>query len=171
MWLTSSNTLSLLRAPLSLFFIINHPGLRCAILFLAMVSDGFDGYLARRFQTISRFGAILDPMMDKLFVYVAILTLFSEGQMLIFTALSFIARDFFLLVFVLYLALSGQLSYLQFRSVRWGKVTTTAQFVTLFLIVLGYGLPHFVHYIFIVMGLMTSLELARSLLKKKEMRI
>lgn len=48
----------------------------CAILFgLAAITDWLDGYLARRWQQTSPFGAFLDPVADKLMVVVALILL------------------------------------------------------------------------------------------------
>ncbi len=47
-----------------------------AIIFsLAAITDWLDGYLARRFNQISTFGAFLDPVADKLMVAVALVLL------------------------------------------------------------------------------------------------
>ena len=43
-----------------------HSRLALALMFLAGLSDGLDGYLAKRFQWRSRVGGILDPLADKL---------------------------------------------------------------------------------------------------------
>ena len=42
---------------------------------LASVSDGVDGFIARRFHQRSRLGAVLDPLADKLLVLTAVITL------------------------------------------------------------------------------------------------
>lgn len=48
----------------------------CAALFgLAAVTDWLDGYLARRWQQTSPFGAFLDPVADKLMVAIALILL------------------------------------------------------------------------------------------------
>nr|WP_041355835.1 CDP-diacylglycerol--glycerol-3-phosphate 3-phosphatidyltransferase [Nitrosococcus halophilus] len=48
----------------------------CAALFgLAAITDWLDGYLARRWQQTSPFGAFLDPVADKLMVVVALILL------------------------------------------------------------------------------------------------
>ena len=46
-----------------------------AIFGLAALTDWLDGYLARRLQQLSVFGAFLDPVADKLMVTVALVLL------------------------------------------------------------------------------------------------
>jgi len=46
---------------------------------IAAVTDFFDGWLARRWNVVSTFGAILDPIGDKVLVCGAILGLMSQG--------------------------------------------------------------------------------------------
>lgn len=51
----------------------------CAALFgLAALTDWLDGYLARRWQQTSLFGAFLDPVADKLMVVVALILLLQD---------------------------------------------------------------------------------------------
>ncbi len=48
----------------------------CTLLFgIAAITDWLDGYLARRWQQTSAFGAFLDPVADKLMVAVALVLL------------------------------------------------------------------------------------------------
>lgn len=53
-------------APLIVTILWGRYGSALAIAGIAGVSDGVDGYLARRFQWQSRLGSILDPVADKL---------------------------------------------------------------------------------------------------------
>ena len=46
-----------------------------AVFVLAGITDWFDGYLARRLNQTSAFGAFLDPVADKLMVAVALILL------------------------------------------------------------------------------------------------
>ena len=98
--LNPPNSISFLRAPLALLFIIESTTLRTVVIILAMLSDCVDGYLARRYHFTSRFGAILDPLMDKFFVYVVLSVLLFEQHILPWQVATMLSRDFFLLLFL-----------------------------------------------------------------------
>ena len=58
------------------------------ILFIgAAVTDWFDGYLARKWNQTSRFGAMLDPIADKAMVSIALLVLVCVSQVKLFILL------------------------------------------------------------------------------------
>lgn len=60
---------------------------------LAGVSDAVDGALARGFGWTSRFGAIADPIADKLLVAVVYVALASEGLLPVWLAVLVLGRD------------------------------------------------------------------------------
>lgn len=154
-----SNGLSLLRAPLALVFLIDSPILRLMAILLAMITDSVDGYLARRSKTTSRFGAVLDPAMDKFFVFFALGVLFMEGRVEMWATLMMVSRDFALSLFGLYLSLSGLWQTYEFRSIRWGKITTALQFVVLVGLTLGRTMPTYLYYAFVAFALFGLYEL------------
>jgi phosphatidylglycerophosphate synthase len=157
--LSLSNSLSLLRAPLAFLFLLENTTLRIAAIVLAMLTDSIDGYLARRRQAVTRFGAILDPAMDKFFVVFTLSILLLEGRMELWQGCSMISRDFFLCVFGLYLSLSGHWESYKFTAIRWGKVTTALQFLVLIGLTLGLTFPGYFYYIFILFGMLAFVEL------------
>lgn len=62
----------------------------------ACVTDWFDGYFARRYHQISRFGRFLDPIADKLLVAAALLMLVNSGPLRgvhVLAALIILARE------------------------------------------------------------------------------
>jgi CDP-diacylglycerol---glycerol-3-phosphate 3-phosphatidyltransferase len=56
--------------------------LAAALFIVAAVTDWLDGYLARRLQQDSRFGAFLDPVADKLMVVAALVMLVADPEIL-----------------------------------------------------------------------------------------
>ncbi|MBD3249250.1 hypothetical protein GF336_04360 [Candidatus Woesearchaeota archaeon] len=81
------NLLTALRiafAPLVLYFILISRQYLASVLFVAIVlSDAFDGYIARKYNQGSRVGKILDPISDKLlYVFVLLGVLIREKYFL-----------------------------------------------------------------------------------------
>jgi len=159
--LSLSNALSLLRAPLALLFLMEKPIFRLTAIVLAMATDSIDGYLARRSRSVTQFGAILDPAMDKFFVFFALGVLMMQGCLEKWQACAMISRDFFLCLFAIYLALAGKWQDYEFRSIRWGKVTTALQFIVLIGLSLEVPFPGYVYILFIVSGCLAFIELCR----------
>lgn len=60
---------------------------------LAALTDWLDGFLARRWQQTSSFGAFLDPVADKLMVVAALLVLLDLGRVDAVVALVIIGRE------------------------------------------------------------------------------
>jgi CDP-diacylglycerol---glycerol-3-phosphate 3-phosphatidyltransferase len=157
--LSLSNSLSLLRAPLAFLFLVENTTLRIIAIVLAMLTDSIDGYLARRRKAVTRFGAILDPAMDKFFVFFALSILLMEGKLELWQACSMISRDFFLCLFGLYLSLTGYWQHYQFTAIRWGKVTTALQFLVLVGLTLGLIFPSYFYAVFVLFGMLAFIEL------------
>ena len=157
--LSISNALSLLRAPLAFALLINSIPVRLSVIFLAICSDCLDGYLARKNRTASQFGAILDPAMDKLFVYFSLILFLVEGKIEIWKAAAMISRDFFLCLFAFYLSSFKLWNNYKYKSVLWGKISTSMQFVSLLLITLNWSIPPFVFALFIATGFLAFVEL------------
>src|SRR5436305_4899696 len=66
------NILSLSRILLAVLFIPAGGTARIALICLAGVTDFLDGWLARRTHSTTRWGALVDPIADRIFVLVAI---------------------------------------------------------------------------------------------------
>lgn len=83
-WSYLPNIITVLRVillfPLTYFLLVENYQVAVIIFFVAGFSDALDGYLAKRFSWVSRFGAIMDPLADKalLVLTMAILTINQE---------------------------------------------------------------------------------------------
>jgi CDP-diacylglycerol---glycerol-3-phosphate 3-phosphatidyltransferase len=104
---------------------------------LAAVTDGLDGYIARRKQQITTFGKLMDPLADKLLVIGALLTLVSLGRLQAWVAMVIIAREF--AVTLLRMTASQQGVVTPARAL--GKVKTVLQVGMVFALILVHGSP------------------------------
>jgi len=64
-----------------------------AIFMIAGISDALDGYLAKRLQVQSHFGAVLDPIADKLLLVTAYVMLTVLGHIPFWLTLAVASRD------------------------------------------------------------------------------
>ncbi len=102
-----------------------------AVFVLAALTDWLDGYLARRLDQTTPFGAFLDPVADKIMVVMALVLLVSLHNTPLFTVASLIiiARELLVSALREWMAEIGRrtsvaVSYL-------GKVKTTVQMVAI----------------------------------------
>ncbi len=103
----------------------------CAV---AGVSDGLDGFLARRLRATSRTGAYLDPLADKLLLSGVYLTLGLSGAVPWWLTAVVFGRDVLMLIF-----LAGAILFTPVRDFKptiWGKISTAVQIVTALVILL-----------------------------------
>lgn len=157
--MTLSNYLSLLRFPLALAFLKLDPFFRAGAILLALLTDGLDGYFARRFNQVSRLGTLLDPLADKFFVLFALYVFVGEGRLSWPDAALFIGRDFSVVIYGLYLAWRKRLVNYQFRAIWCGKITTVLQMSILLFLSAGYPVPDAVYTLFAVLGIAALIEL------------
>jgi len=105
---TISNGLSFLRLLLSipLYFSIigNNYSAAVIICLLAYLTDLGDGYLARKLNQITEFGKIIDPLSDKVFVFVFVITLFIQGRIPFWFFAVIASRDLLILLGGLFMA-------------------------------------------------------------------
>lgn len=112
---------------------------------LASITDFLDGYLARHWQGTSRFGAFLDPVADKLMVAVILVVLVGtqELQYLALPASVIVGREIIVSALREWMAEIGKRGQV---AVSWvGKVKTSAQMASLFLLLLHtHGMPSWI---------------------------
>ncbi len=135
---TLPNLITLLRlllvVPVAVSIIGQHFGIALLLFVIASVSDGIDGFLARRFNWTSRFGSMLDPIADKALLVTVFVLLTYTGFIPLWLAVVVIARDLIILGgATLYHILFGDY---EFAPTFLGKCSTAFQFtlVTLMLV-------------------------------------
>ncbi len=109
--LTVPNAISAVRlgcVPVFGFLVLmGRPTAAFVVLLLAGASDWLDGWLARRYGTVTRLGQLLDPMADRLYVLVALGTLGVVGALPWWLVVVVVARDALLLANLLVLRARG----------------------------------------------------------------
>lgn len=137
------------------------------LFFCICMTDFFDGYLARKLDICSAFGAFLDPVADKLLVSTLLLMLVADYQLWYITlpAMVIIGRE------VMMSALREWMSHKGLSSVvavdNFGKYKTFAQMFSLaFLLAPNYLLLHIVGLVLLyVATILTVASLVRYLAK------
>jgi CDP-diacylglycerol--glycerol-3-phosphate 3-phosphatidyltransferase len=71
----------------------NHAYWATIVFAVAMATDQVDGWLARRWDQTSNFGALLDPIADKVLVMVALVMLVAEGVAPAWMVAAIVARE------------------------------------------------------------------------------
>jgi cardiolipin synthase len=111
-----------------------HNLLAASIFVFAALTDALDGYLARRLNQTSAFGAFLDPVADKLMVSAALVVLVSLGRLGPFAALIIIGREIAVSALREWMASMGAGHSVAVSSL--GKLKTMAQMVAIPLLLL-----------------------------------
>ena len=131
------NVLSLSRVLLAVLFIPANRGARVALIVLAAATDFLDGWLARRTGSATRWGALVDPFADRIFVLVAIVTYVVNGALSIGGALLLLTRDLATALGFLISRFNARLRAIEFKARYPGKVVTVLQLLTLLALVTG----------------------------------
>jgi len=102
-----------------------------AIFILAGITDWLDGYLARRLNQMSAFGAFLDPVADKLIVVAALVVLLhlEPPRVHAFVALIIIGREIAISALREWMAKVGQAKSVAVAFI--GKLKTVSQMVAI----------------------------------------
>jgi cardiolipin synthase len=115
--------------------------LTLALFFIAAMSDGLDGFLAKRFRWTSALGKLLDPLADKLLLVGVFLVGSWYGLIPRWLTIAAVARD----VLIVLGALAIHLGWgpLRGRPKLSSKINTLLQLLYVLMIVAhaGYGLP------------------------------
>ncbi|OIN92674.1 MAG: CDP-diacylglycerol--glycerol-3-phosphate 3-phosphatidyltransferase [Comamonadaceae bacterium CG1_02_60_18] len=92
-------------------------------------TDWLDGYLARRLNQVSAFGAFLDPVADKFLVCASVLVLVHLGRADVFVGLIIIGREIAISALREWMAQIGAAKSVAVHMI--GKLKTTAQMVAI----------------------------------------
>jgi CDP-diacylglycerol--glycerol-3-phosphate 3-phosphatidyltransferase len=105
------------------------------IFLLAGVTDFFDGEIARRYGSVTNFGKLMDPLVDKIMMAAAFISLVPWKAIPAWAATTVVARDFLITGLRLMASARGQI----LPAERLGKHKTSWQIITVvfFLVLLS----------------------------------
>lgn len=104
----------------------------------AYLTDLLDGFIARKFNQITEFGKIIDPLADKVFVTIVVLQLFWMGEIAAFYFWIILFRDIIIFLCGIYVTnIIGKV----LPSNLLGKITVSS--IVLFLLVVVAGVDDF----------------------------
>lgn len=126
------NILSASRIVLAAGFVAADGGvLRLGIIGVAGLTDFLDGFVARRVNATSRWGALVDPISDRFFALAAVATLLFDGLLTTPQYFALIARDLATAAGFVVAKATPSLRPADFKA-RWtGKAVTVLQFASL----------------------------------------
>jgi CDP-diacylglycerol--glycerol-3-phosphate 3-phosphatidyltransferase len=115
----------------------NGDALAAGVFALAALTDGLDGYIARRRRDVTTFGKLMDPLADKVLIIAALVSLVSLGRLAAWVAMVIIARE---------LAVTGLRAVAAEQGVviaaSWlGKVKTALQVAAVFALIIWNPAP------------------------------
>lgn len=104
-----------------------------AIFAIASLTDGIDGYVARKYNQITDFGKLVDPLADKLLVMSALLILLEQGALKSWVCIIILSREFVVSALRSIAASKGVVLAASF----WGKLKTLSQLVCIMYLLSG----------------------------------
>ncbi|KXS43424.1 MAG: CDP-diacylglycerol--glycerol-3-phosphate 3-phosphatidyltransferase [Candidatus Frackibacter sp. T328-2] len=139
------NKLTLLRillVPVFMFFLLFRPEGEYSIytryfavgtFILAAVTDGLDGYIARKQGLITKLGKFIDPLADKLLISAALIALVDMGEITAWPAIIIIGREFAITGLRVVAASEG----IVIAASKLGKYKTTLQIIAIIAVIIN----------------------------------
>jgi phosphatidylglycerophosphate synthase len=126
------NIVTLSRLPLVILVLLSLESLwRYPLFALFVLSDGVDGWLARKLEQTSELGAILDPALDKITALLLFVVLFDRTGLAWEYAILFFARDGFVMSLSLLIPFVEIPDTSKIKARPLGKAVTNLQFFVL----------------------------------------
>ncbi len=112
------------------FVALPSPDTRLGLVGLAAITDFLDGWLARRAHWTTRWGALIDPIADRVFVLVAVSSFLFTGALSTTGYFVMLSRDIMTAIGFLVARLVSWLRPVEFKARMSGKIVTVLQLAT-----------------------------------------
>lgn len=132
-------------------FVLNYGNIvAVAIFIIASITDGIDGYIARKYNQVTNLGIFLDPIADKIMVISALVVLVEQNKLSSWVTIVIIAREFIVTAFRL-IASDKKMVIAANKS---GKIKTITQ-IALIIITLIIGSGYITNFIALIVLIIT----------------
>ncbi len=160
------NKLTMLRIILipvfMIFLLTGHWYISAVIFVVASVTDTLDGQIARRYNLVTNFGKIMDPLADKLLVFSALLCMIQLSVVPAWMVVIMLARELLIVSLRAVAAAQG----LVIAASWWGKIKTITQMAAVILLLIqnwpfgpdGFPLATIVLWIAVIMTVVSGID-------------
>ncbi len=171
------NTLALFRialAPLMLWFLVErdstifaswHPSwldyFAGLIFVIASVTDFFDGFIARKWNQMTKLGAILDPLADKMLILAGFIGLMIIDRASAWAVFLILSREFFITGLRVVAVSEGK----SVASTMAGKIKTVFQMIAIGFLIMNWPFATTLLWIAVVLTMYSGYEYTRDYFK------
>ncbi len=140
--MTTANKLTIIRFIFSVAFIVlfyldaDVYSIAAFVVFvLAAITDFLDGYVARKYNQITKLGKLMDPLADKVLVFSALILFVEKGLVFGWIVIIILARD---LMIGIFRAVAASQSVV-IAADKLGKIKTVFQMTSVIMMLFGYA--------------------------------
>ena len=134
--------------------------LALAIFILGVISDGLDGFIARKAKLQSKAGLILDPLGDKLLLMSAFIFLSPmsrlELKFPLWVTFIVISRDMIIIIGAVVIYMVKQA--IDVYPTKWGKLTTTFQMLSVLCVLLQWKMSPFIWWTAVIFTVISGID-------------
>ncbi|MFN8573414.1 MAG: CDP-alcohol phosphatidyltransferase family protein [Gemmatimonadaceae bacterium] len=151
------NAISMSRLLLAVAFVAaDDARVRLGLIGAASLTDYLDGWLARRQHTTSDWGALIDPLADRIFVFTAVSVYLVSHAITTIQYFVLISRDLMTAIGFLVARSVPMLRPVHFRARPLGKTVTVLQLITLVAVL---ALPSVVARLIVLVGVASAISI------------
>jgi len=126
-----------------------------ALLFvIASITDFFDGYIARNWNQVTKLGAILDPLADKMLTLSAFLGLMYLGRASAWAIMIILVREFFITGLRVLMASENK----SIKASFIGKIKTVSQMIAIGFLLMNWPYATFLLWLAVFTTLYSGIE-------------
>ena len=126
----------IIMVPIVMALMLSGHNIAALIVFsIASVTDFLDGFIARKYNLVSSFGKIMDPLADKLLSFGALVCFIEIGIVSVWAPMIIIAREFFVTSMRVVAVSKGKV----IAASWWGKIKTNVQLFAIIFALLIYN--------------------------------